>query len=200
METYLAQMTQFVPMSGETCNPTPPRSDCATALAELERLHWTALNQEYHPAILQSWRQQGCYDEIRQRLGYRLSLLEANFPAQIRPGESLPMQIRLSNTGFASPLLLRPVYLVLAGAEDTLPLALDVDPRRWQPGEHTLEISPALPADLPPGTYQLALWLPDPAATLQADPRYAIRFANEGIWDDEHGWNVLGEVKSISDP
>lgn len=193
-KTYLAQMTQFVPMSGETCNPNPPRSDCATALAELERLHWTALNEEYHPAILQSWRQQGCYDEIRQRLGYRLSLLEANFPAQIRPGESLPVQIRLSNTGFASPLLLRPVYLVLAGAEDTLPLALDVDPRRWQPGEHTLEISPALPADLPPGTYQLALWLPDPAATLQADPRYAIRFANEGIWDDEHGWNVLGKI------
>jgi hypothetical protein len=37
--------------------------------------------------------------------------------------------------------------------------------------------------------------LPDPAETLRADPRYAIRFANEGIWDAAHGWNVLGKVR-----
>ena len=71
---------------------------------------------------------------------------------------------------------------------------VDVDPRRWQPGEHTFSATLSLPADLPPGDYRLALWLPDPAETLRDDPRYAIRFANENTWDAAHGWNVLGGV------
>jgi len=71
---------------------------------------------------------------------------------------------------------------------------VDVDPRRWQPGEHTFSATLSLPADLPPGDYRLALWLPDPAETLRDDSRYAIRFANENTWDAAHGWNVLGGV------
>ena len=198
-KTYIAQMTRFVPMSGETCRLNPPRSDCPTALAELERLHWTALNEAYHPDVIQSWKDQGCYAEIRRRLGYRLSLLEASFPAEIRPGGNLSLRIRLRNGGFASPLLPRPVYLVLAGHDAVVRLPLEADPRRWEPGEHTLTANVSLPADLPPGEYTLALWLPDPSPSLQNDPRYAIRFANEGVWDAEHGWNVLGTLTVTGD-
>ncbi|MDW8279247.1 MAG: DUF4832 domain-containing protein [Anaerolineales bacterium] len=196
-KTYIAQMTRFVPMSGETCNPNPPRSDCPTALAELQRLHWSALNEGYHPQVIQSWKEQGCYDEIRQRLGYRLSLLEASFPAKARPGEPLPLKIRLQNTGFAAPMLARPVSLVFIGQDTILPLETDL--RRWEPGEHLLEAVVTLPPDLLPGEYPLALWLPDPSDSLRDDPRYAIRFANEGVWDAERGWNVLGTVTVQSD-
>ncbi len=198
-KTYIAQMTRFTPMSGETCNPNPPRSDCPTALAEMERLHWTALNEAYHPQVIQGWKDQGCYAEIRRRLGYRLSLLEASFPATIHPGGTLSLQIRLRNSGFASPLLPRPVYLVLAAQDFILPLPLEADPRRWEPGEHTLAADLSLPADLPPGEYTLALWLPDPAESLRNDPRYAVRLANEGIWDAEHGRNVLGRLTVTED-
>lgn len=193
-KTYLAQMTRFVPMSGETCNPNPPRSDCVSALAELERLHWTALNEAYHPDVIQGWKDQGCYAQIRQRLGYRLSLLEASFAAELHPGETFLVRIRLQNTGFAAPMLPRPVYLVLVAEDELLRLPLAADPRRWEPGEHTLTASIALPASLPPGEYALALWLPDPADSLRDDPRYAIRFANEGVWDAQRGWNVLGTM------
>lgn len=65
---YLSQMARFAPLSGETCRPNPPRSDCETAVHELERLHWSALNEGWHPAVIQAWKDQGCYDEIRQRL------------------------------------------------------------------------------------------------------------------------------------
>ncbi|MFN3763203.1 MAG: DUF4832 domain-containing protein, partial [Anaerolineae bacterium] len=193
-KTYIAQMTRFVPLSGETCRLNPPRSDCPTALAELERLHWTALNEAYHPDVIRSWREQGCYDEIRRRLGYRLSLLEAAFPAKIHPGETLPLHIRLQNTGFASPLLARPVYFILVGQDKILSYPISADPRRWEPGEHAMTADLSLPADLPPGAYTLALWLPDPAESLRDDPRYAIRLANEGVWDAERGWNVLGTL------
>jgi hypothetical protein len=43
--------------------------------------------------------------------------------------------------------------------------------------------------------YNLALWLPDEAETLQANPQYAVRFANEGIWDETTGYNILGKIK-----
>ncbi|MBI4760697.1 MAG: DUF4832 domain-containing protein [Chloroflexota bacterium] len=198
-KTYISQMTRFTPMSGETCNPNPLRSDCPTALAEMERLHWTALNEAYHPDVIQSWKDQGCYTEIRRRLGYRLSLLEASFPAMIRTGETLLLHIRLQNTGFASLLLPRTLYLIVTSPDYTVRLPLEIDPRRWQPGEHDLTASVSLPADLPPGEYALALWLPDPSVALHEDPRYAIQFANENIWDAEHGWNMLGKVQVLAD-
>jgi len=193
-KAYIAQMGRFAPVSGETCNPNPPRSDCETALQEMASLHWSALNEGWHPDVIQSWKDQGCYAEIRQRLGYRLTLLEAGFSPQVQPGSELRVQVKLRNTGFASPLLERPVYLVFVGQDFILPYPVPVDPRRWEPGEHIFTAAFTLPADFPPGEYNLALWLPDPAETLRADPRYAIRFANEGVWDTARGWNVLGKI------
>jgi hypothetical protein len=52
-----------------------------------------------------------------------------------------------------------------------------------------------LPADAPDGKYNLALWLPDESGFLQNDPRYAIRFANDGIWDNQTGYNILAEIE-----
>lgn len=195
-QAYISQMTRFVPMSGETCNPNPPRSDCETTLQEMELLHWSALNEAYHPDVIQGWKDQGCYAEIRNRLGYRLTLLEAGFSPTVRQGSELRVEVKLENTGFASPLLVRPVYLVLVNSsgESVYEQIIFVDLRRWESGVHTFAATLALPADFPAGEYQLALWLPDPSASLQNDPRYAIRFANENTWDAEHGWNFLGSV------
>ncbi|MGQ9833550.1 MAG: DUF4832 domain-containing protein [Candidatus Villigracilaceae bacterium] len=55
-----------------------------------------------------------------------------------------------------------------------------------------------LPADLPAGVYRLALWLPDSSTSLQADPRYAVRFAHPDLWDAKHGWNLLGTMEVLS--
>jgi len=193
-KTYIAQMTRFAPMSGETCNPNPPRSDCETALQELEMLHWTAQNEAWHPDIVQGWKEQGCYAEIRNRLGYRLTLLETATSPTVQQGSEFQIQVQIENTGFASPMLVRPVYIVLAGRDGISSYPIPVDPRRWETGEHTFTANIALPASLPAGEYRFALWLPDPATTLRDDPRYAIRFANENVWDAEHGWNVLGNL------
>jgi hypothetical protein len=195
-KAYISQMTRFVPLSGETCAPSPPRSDCPNALREMEMLHWTALNEGWHPEVIQGWKDQGCYGEIRRRLGYRLTLLEARFSSIIRAGDVLRLEVKLENTGFASPLLKRSVYLVLVNARGdvTFEEVLTTDPRRWEPGQHIFVNVLSLPADMPPGDYYLALWLPDPAHTLRAEPRYALRFANENVWDAAHGWNVLGPV------
>ena len=33
--------------------------------------------------------------------------------------------------------------------------------------------------------------MPDPALSIHGDPRYAIRFANKNIWEEESGTNIL---------
>ena len=58
---YLAELTRFTPMSGETCAPNPPRSECTSAIQEMELLHFSAINEAYHKGILRSW------DEARRQ-------------------------------------------------------------------------------------------------------------------------------------
>jgi hypothetical protein len=45
------------------------------------------------------------------------------------------------------------------------------------------------------GEYNLALWIPDAAETLQKNPFYAVQFANEGVWEESTGFNILGKIK-----
>ena len=83
------------------------------------------------------------------------------------------------------------------GVEDVEPLRvrLPVDPRGWEPGSARFAVKARLPANLAGGDYQLGLWLPDAATELAANPRYAIRFANDAVWEAAHGYNILGTVR-----
>ena len=115
-QAYLAELTRFTPMSGETCAPNPPRSECTIALHEMELLHFSAINEAYHKGILRSWEEGGCLEEISNRLGYRLTLMSADFNEQVRPGGILNLTVNLQNTGFASIINEHPLYIVLVRA------------------------------------------------------------------------------------
>lgn len=195
-QKYLAELTLFTPMSGETCAPFPPRSECTNAIHEMELLHFSAINEAYHKGILRSWEEGGCLQEITDRMGYRLSLTSADFNEGVRPGGLLNLTVNLQNTGFASIINERPVYVVLVGRDGIPPYVtkLELDPRTWRPGESTFTASIRLPSDIEEGEYNIALWLPDEAESLQANPLYAVQFANENIWDESTGYNILGKV------
>jgi hypothetical protein len=193
-KTYLAQETRFVPMGGETCATNPPRSECASALAEMERLHVTYMHQGYHPDVVAGWTAGGCRPEIDRRLGYRFVLRRAEFPETLGAGRSFRLRLVLDNEGWAAPFNPRPVVLVLDDGTRREELVLDgVDPRRWAPGVET-EVTAVLrvPDALPAGSYRVLLWLPDASASLRARAEYAVRLADDGIWDATLGANVLG--------
>jgi hypothetical protein len=196
---FVASETRFVAMGGETCNVNPPRSECATALAEMEQLHFTYINHEYLEEVVSSWTTGGCRDELERRLGYRLETPTVEWPAAIPPGAALPLRLTVRNTGFAAPINPRDVVVVLDGPQHVeLPVST-VDVRRFAAGEDTVvDLRLPLPADLPAGTYSLGLWLPDASPALRADSRYAIRLANEQGWDDTTGVNDLGDL--VVDP
>ena len=193
-QNYLAELTRFTPMSGETCAPFPPRSECASAIQEMELLHFSAINEAYHKGILRSWEQGGCMEEITNRLGYRLSLASAEFNEQVRPGGLLNLTVNITNTGFASLMNSRPLFIVLQEPSSVFLTKLELDLRTWQPGSSSFTAKVRLPSKLGEGDYDLALWLPDEAEMLQENPLYAVQFANEGTWDEATGYNLLGRV------
>ncbi len=197
---YLAAESRYTPMGGESCAANPPRSACATALAELEQFHWTYLNAEYHPDVLTGWQVGGCTSTITRRLGYRLRLVAADLPWTAAPGTALEVSFTLANDGFAAPINPRPAYLVLrpraGGAVTALPLTLE--PRAWLPGTRTVTVRVVVPALVPPGDYELLLHLPDPAAALASRPEYAIQLANVATWEATTGYNRLDHIVTLT--
>ncbi len=190
---YVGADAAFVPMGGETCAVSPPRSECASALAEMAKLHFSYINGEFQADVLTSWS--GCLPEMQKRLGYRLALKSAELPAMARPGGSFTLRVELENQGFAAPFNARPVFVVLRGPGAPLRVQLEKpEPRRWLTSG-TISARLRLPSALPAGNYSLALWLPDAAQSLQPQPNYALRLANTNVWDDATGENKLGNIQ-----
>jgi len=189
---FVAQETQFVPMSGGPCKVNPPRSSCPSALAELAQLHYSMLSSRGNDMVWDMWKADGCAPEIARHVGYRLELVKALFDKQTAPGGVLALQVDLKNVGYASPFTERPVYVVLDGNGVQFKAKLtDVDMRRWLPGDRSVSVRLRVPGTLAPGNYRLALWLPDPDTRLQDRAEYSIQLANTNVWDAATGSNTL---------
>ncbi len=190
---YIGGETRFTPFGGETCGVSS-YAECRNAVAEMERLHCSYLNDGYHPDVLALWKGSGCMAEIRKRLGYRLVLRHAELSRAAAPGGVLVFNFAIENVGFAAPHNPRDLVLVLRDSATgrEVSAAISLDPRTWLPGD-TLSFSRRfrLPGDWPAGHSSVALWLPDPEPALRGDPRYAIRLANTGIWEASRGVNRI---------
>ena len=196
MRNYIAQETLYVPNGGE-CNVEDKNlaaivAQQDTTLAELRRFHWSFCGSQYAEAVTNKWRSNGTFEEMNRVLGYRLQLISTLIPDNLTAGDRPRILIRLVNKGCAPLYNERPVYLVLKNEQTSYPILLQADPRRWIPGQ-LLSISElvTIPADIPAGTYNLYLYLPDASPSIAADPRYAVRFANVGTWDASTGMNDL---------
>ncbi len=192
---YLASETLYTAFGGETCQPHA-LNDCERTIAELETLKGSYLNSSYHPEVLDKWAAQGCFDEVKRRLGARFVLTQSRIAATAIPEGQLAVEIDLDNRGFASLYNRRDVAIVLeneaSGAVQAF--VLDIDPRTWKPGaSHVVSTVVPLSSTMAPGKYTAYLHLPDPSPKLGDDPRYAYRVANQGVWDGERGYNKLAQ-------
>lgn len=220
LRDYQAQETRFTVMGGETCLENAPADNCASsggrADSDMAFFHYSFLNQGYNANVNDDWVTQGCMEEIKRRLGYRLELVTGVFPGEARPGQTIPLRLELRNVGFAAPFNPRGVELVLrrtnSGEQFFAELSRDTDARLWLPGTNHL-VAPllALPPDLPAGSYELLLHLPDPTPSLYGLPHYSIRLANStavsgggtslgGVWEPATGYHHLGHTLVVSGP
>ncbi len=192
-EKYLSMECKYVPMGGETCNPSS-YSECANTIREMKRLHWSFLNSGYNTAVIDGWVTNGCFDEIAKGLGYRFQMLDGTYNDSLTPGGGFRFDIRIVNVGFAALFNPRDVEIVIKNQTKSVAyfVKLPDDPRFWQPGD-TIHLSgeAGLPDDLPNGKYSVYLNLPDPAPQLHYRADYSVRFANEDTWDGNSGYNNL---------
>ncbi len=198
---YIGGESRFVPYGGETCR-LDDRGKCENAVKEMETLHINYLNHDYNRRVISRWQEEGCYEEIRRRIGYRFVLTTARLSEEVSPGGQLHLEFSVKNVGFGELFNPRNVEVVLMNRElDVEEIAvLNVEPRFWGAGEiSTCRTALRIPGDLPAGSYTLGIRLPDREPTLHDDVRYSIRFANEGMWDEATGTNVLVRDLAVSD-
>jgi uncharacterized protein DUF4832/uncharacterized protein DUF4874 len=193
--TWLATASATVPVGGETCGTYGTRSQWGTAATELARYHWSFLNADFHRSVLDSWGQVGLTTAARS-LGYRLRLVSGTFPATARPGQTVRMELTLTNDGYAAPLTRRPVQVVFGMGPTAFAVPVAVDVRGLAPGA-TKTFRLDVPVPTAAGPQALSLALPDDAASLAGNPAYSVRLANQGLWDPATGRNDLRHVLTI---
>ncbi len=180
--------TRYTIMGGETCNVSE-YCTCTSSLKDMEDYHWTYLNSGYNTDVISRWNNQGCLDQIKDRLGYRLSLRQVRHSVNPKAGETIRVELVMTNSGFAAPMNPRNAFLVFKdNSGNVTKFPLGSDPRSWQPGTRTLVSAIIVPAEH--GTVYLEL--SDPL--LQDRPVYSIALANDGIYDSKTGLNKLFEL------
>jgi len=192
-KTYLNLDNRFVPQGGETCSPSS-YSGCDNAMVDLNRMHWSVLNRDYHPVVLNGWESEGCLDDIKRRLGYRFSLLEGTYTDSVKPGGIMNIQFELANYGFASPYNPRNLEFILrkVNTNEKFRLITEEEPRFWLSGDTVnVQLSAGIIGTMPEGEYELFMQLADPVTALHSRPEYSIRLANENVWEDSTGFNSL---------
>lgn len=198
---YLEADSRYTPVGGETCLLNSPRTDCTSAIAEMKKFHWSFLNADYNTDVIDEFVTQNCFTEIEKNLGYRFQLISGIFPQAINLGNQLPITLKLKNLGYAAPYNERKVYIVLKNTttNEIFQIRLTVDPRLWLgPNEFSISENLTLPTNLTVGTYKMYLSLPDSAPTLASRPEYAIRLANNNMWEPATGYNNLNYTLNVT--
>lgn len=201
---YLAKETLYVPIGGETdildAEQAAEDASYERTTGEMSRLHWTFLQGEYSQTVTDMWRENGTFDELNRKMGYRYQLVSGTFSDEVKQGEKLSVKLQIRNVGYAPLYNERSAYIVLKNGNKKYALKLATDPRTWLPNGVISSVDEQLtiPANVPEGVYQLYLHLPDAYETLASDSRYAVRFANTGVWNDETGMNNLGASVTVT--
>lgn len=205
LREYAANEGQYTAVGGETCRNDPNYPDCncapvGRAVDEMEVMRYSYLNVSYNQAVNNVWQTQGCADEIKRRLGYRFVLKKAELPISAQVGTSVPFKLEVENVGFASPFNARPVKLILRNTQNNnvISITLQTDVRKWFSGTTTIEEDIAIPQGLDTGTYELLLSFHDASESIADRVDYAIRLANNNVWEESTGLNLLNHQITIN--
>jgi hypothetical protein len=205
LTAYAEADNKYVAVGGETCDDTySPQNDCESAgMAQtvMSALHYSFLNCAYNNDVNNDWVSGGCMENIKKNLGYRLVLVRGIYPGSpVKAGMQFKFTLNIRNDGYASPYNPRPVRLILRGQDGGKEYSFDLsaDIRRWYSGAVTVNETISTDASMPAGRYDLLLYLPDAAASISSRPEYAIRLANDQVWEPATGYNKLLATVTIN--
>lgn len=208
LRQYISDETLYVPNGGETNVeddddqfPNLSQQVYNKAEAQMSLYHWSFCGESYAVQVTNKWRASGIFDNLNRKMGYRYQMVSTTLPDQTTVGGTATINLKIKNVGYAPLYNERHAYIVFKNSSNTYPIQLQSDPRRWLPNDVVTTINEqlALPSNMPAGTYQLYLHLPDKYTSLASDPRFAVRFANANVWDATTGMNKLFITATIAD-
>lgn len=189
-EWYYTDHYNYQPKKGEN------------AVTDFAKYHWSYINIDYHPAVINQWEDEQCMKEIQKRLGYRFTLSEGYFTPKGEIGCPYEVVLKLQNTGWAAPFNPRDVEIVFVHKkkkENKYKIKLKEDPRFWFPNEQiTIQARFGLPESMPSGEYDIYLNLPDPRPTISARWEYSIQLANKDVWNKQYGYNKIHSTMLVT--
>jgi len=179
--------SRYFIMGGETCGVSD-YCTCEASLKDMEDYHWTYLNSGYNTDVLNRWKKKGCFDEVVDRLGYRLVMQDLFYSSDFAAGKQCMIALRFYNTGFAAPMNPRDAKLVwISDSGQKEEFMLGSDPRTWHPGYQVVQ------SRFTPSSEKGALYLLLSDPLLPDRPEFCIALANEGVFDTKTGLNKLYE-------
>jgi len=144
---------------------------------------------------------------MRDRLGYRLVLREANASEWVEQNGTLRFEGKIQNVGFGNVVNKKNVSIILKAknGSTTYTALTNLDARDWRPDLDSRADNTAAWRDLnffinmgafgkvPPGDYDIFLKINDPKET--STNKRCIQFANHDIWNTSLGANLIGSTK-----
>jgi hypothetical protein len=200
-KNYLQQDTKYTSIGGETCDWYEPRSNCDTSIHEMERFHWSFINQDYYGQTIKEWQDNGCYTTMQLKLGYRYYLISSIIQDTSRPAGTFRISFKLKNIGFSNPINPRSVEIILKNKQtgQQFSCLLNTELRKNElKSIINLTALIGIPSYIPEGNYDVFLNLPDPHPALNRNPLYSVRLANQLLWDQSSGFNSFMHTLHIT--
>ena len=185
--------TRYTFTAGETCSMGGLNAQKAydALLATLKLFNLDALNASYWPDMYQAMTA-AQLRTLQSIVGARLAVTSVDAPTTVAPGQPINVTIGLQNDGTGKVTIPFGMQLVLIdsmGKGVAVPLLDDVRAHLPLASQKTnIAVSGVVPSSLAPGSYGLALRMPDPHIDT---PQRAFPFANDG-WDASTGRLNLG--------
>jgi hypothetical protein len=207
LRDYVKKMSENSGFGGETCdnvsNSDQMRVSCPEALSEHAALHISWLNAAYSPVFINSWKSNGCFDQISRSMGYRLQLDSVNHAPSASRGTTVAINVNLRNTGWARMFSKRALVVTLrnksTGATITGSGGDLTSVASGASAQMTVNVN--LPAGTTAGNYDVLISVPDIWSTTAGDARFAVRFANADsgsqAWDASNARFATGTSIAI---
>jgi len=189
---YHAGMSAWTTTGGENCSNAdePELKRCPAVLNDGPLYHWRYLRDD-HGVHVQSWKDDGCFPEVKGSLGYRFQLDAISHPTNAAPGNSVDFAVDLRNVGWSRIFSPRKLVVTLKNTATGDLLTGSAGDMRFLPSQATTSTRIVVPVSVPSaGAYDVYLSMPDVWPRTKDNPDFAVRFANAEDPAAGQGWDA----------
>jgi hypothetical protein len=163
----------------------------------MERMHFSSLNSEYNESVLNLWKEDGCYKEISERLGYQLKLSHLIATTESSANSMITFHAEGYNNGFAAPFDYKYAKVILKGDNMQCSKRIPIKATSWKAGNYFSVCAYfQLPKNIRVGRYEYILEIADSAA--HKNSKRNILFVNSSTQNLNDRLNHLHQFITIT--